>query len=145
MTHPMFETGELHSSRRVKYNPIELIKGYWPDADISHITFDPKLRKSDAQYSVNNLQGSKHDGTVMFTQEMIQSILARLVCMQTYYAPIKPDPKRQVVAIKYCVGWAKYAAVYSNMWMEERMRIPCISEFVYAPAEWPEDTGGSFS
>ena len=58
-------TDDFKYGRGERYNPVELIKQFWPNASTSHITFDPTLRWSDAEYSVNNIEGSYHDGTSM--------------------------------------------------------------------------------
>ena len=55
--------------RRVKLNPIELIEEFWPEADHSHLTYDPNLKMRNGQFDIIRQCGG--DGTLMFTVEML--------------------------------------------------------------------------
>lgn len=56
-------------------NPLELIQSYWPDADASHITYDPNMVVGE----FNIIRGSTHDGTMLFTIEILQRTLLPVV------------------------------------------------------------------
>lgn len=126
------------SFSRQKHNPLELIKQYWPDADVSHIEFDPSLRRG--KYSI--IRGSGGDGTLSFTTQMLQESLIPLLNMQSYYRPELPDDCNDIKAIKYRVGWMRHVTIFGMVYLKcskdhkypgqrERIRLPVISELVY--------------
>ena len=121
-----------------KHNPLELIKQYWPDADVSHIEFDPTLKKG--KYSIIRQSGG--DGTMLFTIQMLQEGLILLVNMQSMFKPDEPEDWSNVKAIKYKVGYMRHATVFGMIYLKcskdhkypgqrERIRLPVVSELVF--------------
>ena len=90
----------MGSWHREKINPLELIERYWPDASRDHITYDPDMRKGD--YSI--IRQSTHDGTLLFSLELLQNTLLPVVNMSSYIKGDDPVEWDRVVAIRYVVG-----------------------------------------
>lgn len=119
------------------HNPIELIKDYWPEADISHIEYDPSMKKGDYQI----VRQSGGDGTLLFTIQMLQKALLPLVNMSSFFKPNAPKSWDNVKSIKYKIGPIKHATVFGMVYLRcsktnkypgqrERVRIPVISLIV---------------
>ena len=113
------------------HNPIDLIKSWWPDADISHIEYDPDMRKGEYQI----VRQSGGDGTLSFTIDMLQKALLSLVNMQSFYKPKAPESWDGVRSIKYKIGPIKHATCFGMILLgcskthkypgqRERIRIP---------------------
>lgn len=119
---------------RERHNPIDMIKYFWPTADVSHITYDPSLRKGDFDI----IRQSSHDGTLIFSDEIIQNTVITLANMQAYHASRPPDWD-MLDHIKYVVGDLKIAIVYGTVDLpagrypgqKERTRIPVKCEYIY--------------
>jgi len=120
-----------------RHNPLELIAQYWPDANTSHITYDPNMK--DAEYHIIRQSGG--DGTLSFTIEMLQEGLLNLVNGSSYYKKTEPEWAK-VKGIKYTVGDVKHATVFGMIYLKcsethkyagqrERTRIPVKCEYVY--------------
>lgn len=100
---------------RRRENPIEWMRGFWPDADLSHITFNPKVEK---QYRIRRQGGS--DGTLALVHADMQEALLPLVNMQTFYKPDQPDcDLTGVRRIEYEVGLMSWVTGYG------RIRLRC--------------------
>ena len=122
------------------HDPIELMKSYWPDADISHITYDENMKPSDRQYwRMWNIGG---DGTLLFTIQMMQKCLLPLINGNCFYLPEGPEDWSKVKGIKYTIGRMSHATVFGMIKLgcsndrkypgqQERVRIPVKCEIVY--------------
>ena len=123
--------------KKEKHNPIELIKTFWPNANVEHITYDPKLKKGE--YNVIRQCGG--DGTLAFTLEMLQKGLIDIVNGHSFFKKTEPDWGK-VKYIKYTVGDIKHATVYGMIKLKcsktqkypgqrERIRMPVKCEYIY--------------
>ena len=90
-----------------RINPIHVIKGTWPEANVSHITFDPSLREGDFQV-IREMQG---DGTLIFTHQLLQKALTGIVNGRSYKTTDNVDWDN-LLQIKYTVGKMRVATVY---------------------------------
>ena len=126
-----------NSFSREKHNPLELIQKWWPDADVSHIEYDPNMVRG--YYSI--IRQSVGDGTLLFTIQMMQEALLPLVNQQSFYKKNPPDDWSVVTGIKYKIGAMKHATVCGMMFLKcskehkypgqrERVRIPVICEIL---------------
>jgi hypothetical protein len=124
--------------KKQTHNPIDLIKRFWPEADVSHITYDPKLKKGD----FNVIRQSGGDGTLTFTLEMLQKGLIGIVKMESFCKSKEPSDWSKVKAIKYTVGSMRHATVYGMINLRcssehkypgqrERIRMPVKCEYIY--------------
>lgn len=68
------------------------------NAYIGHIKFDKDI---DKQYEI--IRQSTHDGTLLFTDNLIAKALDELLQMRTYYIPDNPEWD-SIEAINYIVG-----------------------------------------
>lgn len=91
-----------------KINPVEwLAKRH--GFSCGHISFDPNVSH---QYRV--IRQSAHDGTLLFTHELIDRCLIDPVVNAG--SCFKPDPPREgVKRIHYTVGWLKLLSVYGTV------------------------------
>ena len=126
------------SFKRQKHDPIELINGFWPDADISHIKYDPDM--THGEYEIIRQSGG--DGTLYFTHQMFREALIRLVIQDTFFKPKTPETWDNIKAIHYTIGPMKHVQVFGMIRLRcsetakypgqrERIRIPVISELEY--------------
>tara|TARA_R110000851_G_scaffold314459_1_gene476525 strand:+ start:131 stop:514 length:384 start_codon:yes stop_codon:yes gene_type:complete len=106
--------------KKERHNPIDLIKQFWPEADISHITYDPELKKGEYKM----IRGSGGDGTLHFTMEMLQDSLIHIVNECSYFKSTEPDWDK-LKRIKYTVGTARHATVFGMI------KLRCSSEHKY--------------
>ncbi len=94
-----------------------------------HITYDPDLVP---QYKIR--RGSAHDGTMLFSVELMQQAMAPLFRRVSHYKPMGPPPPGMIP--RYTVGRIKRYCVYvkrGNWWGErERVVIPVRCEYVPA-------------
>lgn len=104
---------------RFRINPIEWMKK-WGMAT-NHIAYDPKLRKGD--YSI--IRTSTHDGTLLFSYELIQEAFLPLATKASYH---KPREKEFMTAkdVRYTVGPLRVAIVYGMV------KLPCSTTQKYA-------------
>jgi len=127
----------MSSFQKKTHNPLDLIKQFWPDADVSHITYDETLRKGD--FSV--IRESTHDGTLVFTLEVLQEALLGLV-NGTSYCTLHDIDWDKGVYIRYTVGSMRHAVVFGDVKLgcsdtqlysgqKERIRMPVKCEYVY--------------
>jgi hypothetical protein len=131
------------SCKREYHNPMELIKQWWPDADVSHITYDPEMRDKDRDYW--RMEQSGGDGTLLFTIQMLQSALLPLLNKSTYFKRNEPDWSK-VKDIRYTIGKMRHVTVFGMVWLrcsttskypgqKERVRIPVKCEYVIQEEE----------
>lgn len=123
--------------KREKHNPIELMKMWWPDADLSHITYDPKMKASDREYW--RIEESGGDGTLSFTIEMLQKALLPIINMCSTCKRTEPKDWRLVKGMKYTIGDMRHATVYGKVELRcggkyhgqlERVRFPVRVEYI---------------
>ena len=124
--------------KRERHNPVELIKEFWPDAPVNHITYDPEML--EGEYNV--IRQTTSDGTLAFTLEMLQRGLIEIVNMQSLCIPTKPKDWSKVKAIKYTLGKMRHATVFGNVNLpcsstrkypgqRERIRMPVKCEYIF--------------
>ena len=130
----------MNNFSRERHSPIELIKYYWSEADVSHITYDPKMTEGD--YDI--IKSSGHDGTRVFTDRMLQEALLGILNMVSFFKPKPPKDWEKVKGIKYTVGPMRHATVFGMIKLKcseggqkypgqrERVRMPVKCEFVYS-------------
>ena len=127
-----------NSFSKQRHNPIELMKKYWPNAGISHIEYDPNMKKGE--YFIIRQSGG--DGTMLFTLQMLQEALVPLINMQSFYKPKDPGDWSGVKAIKYKIGPMRHVTCFGMIFLKcssdhkypgqrERVRIPVSCEIVY--------------
>lgn len=124
--------------KKERHNPIELIKSFWPEANVDHITFDPDLRKGD----FNIIRQSGGDGALLFTIEMLQKGLIDIVNMTSWCTITEPKDWSKVKSIKYTIGKMRHATVFGMIKLRcsetqkypgqrERIRMPVKCEYIY--------------
>lgn len=121
--------------RREKINPLEFIKANWPDFDCSHITYDANFKRSSREYWI--VRGGGHDGTQLFTWEMLRDAVAPLMLQQSCLKSKIPDAEAGR-GMRYVVGPMLLATVFGMVDLKcgrypgqrERVRIPVICEVV---------------
>lgn len=114
--------------QRERIDPVQYMrqKG-WP---CDHITYDPTLRKGD--YSI--VRGSTHDGTLLFTLELIEEPLVLLATRHTFHKPREAE-FTAAKEVRYVVGPMRLATVFGMVKLpcsetnrypgeRQRMRIP---------------------
>ena len=120
------------SSSRDIINPMELITKWWPKADISHITYNPNMKSKDREFWRQDSAG--HDGTLIFTIEMLYRLLIPLIQCSVYYKRTKPE---HIYNIHYTIGTIRHATVFGMVNLKcgrypgqtERVRIPVTCEY----------------
>ena len=127
--------------RKELLDPMELIKQWWPDADVSHITYAPDMKGSERDYW--RIEESGGDGTLLFTIEMLQKALLPLLNKTTCFKGSEPEDWAKVKDIKYTIGKIRHATVFGMIYLKcskshkypglrERVRIPVKCEYVYS-------------
>ena len=125
--------------KKQKHNPIDLIKSWWPEADMRHIEYDPNMKDDDRDFWMIRQSGG--DGTHMFTIEMLQKALAPIVNMRSYCKDSEPKDWSKVKSIKYKIGPIRHATVFGMIQLRcssdrkypgqrERVRMPVKCEYV---------------
>lgn len=122
------------------HNPIDVLKSYWPDADLSHIEYDPSLRLEGihSHGGVYRAQQSTHDGTSIFIHELIGQLLLPIVNMVTFIKSHPPKNWDKVTGIKYTVGPIRHSTVYGRVDLpvgkfhgqKDRVRMPVLCSYV---------------
>ena len=112
------------------HNSIKLMEAWFPDADLSHITYDPDMKGSDREYW--RMESSGGDGTLAFTVDMLRKLLIPLVAKTTCFKPTAPKPG-EANDIEYTIGKIRHAVVFGQVelrcggkypGLRERVRIP---------------------
>jgi len=124
--------------RRELHNPLELMRAWWPDADLSHITYNPKMKRRDRKYW--RIEQAGGDGTLAHSVEMMQKLFLPLMNKTSYYLPDEPSDFRSVKDIRYAIGPVSHATVFGYVELRcggeypgqrERVRMPVISTLVF--------------
>jgi hypothetical protein len=121
-----------------RYNPLELIQAYWPDAYTDHITYNPQLRQGDFEV----IRGNTSDGTLWFSREMMQRALVSICNMRAAPKDRQPDPERTLTSIEYELGPMRHAIVFGNVdlpvgrypGLRERVRMWVKCKYIYEEA-----------
>jgi hypothetical protein len=108
--------------KRYRHNPLDwLRKRGWPS---EHITFDPKLKASECEYEI--VRGSTHDGTMIFSYELLDNALINLAEKSSYYKPrIAEFTEDTWQKVRYTVGPLKVAIAFGDV------SLPCSKEHKY--------------
>jgi hypothetical protein len=126
------DAGALRGFSRHKLNPVEQLQRLdWPS---KHVTFDPTLKHGT--YFVR--RGTAHDGTLIFSDELIRRALVEIAKRQGYWKGEEPDWSK-LRGIRYRVGWMKVAIVYGMVDLpigrypgqRESIRMWVVPEYVY--------------
>ena len=126
-----------YNFKRNHHNPIKLIKEFWPLADIGHIEYDPNMKANEKQYSI--IRQCSHDGTILFTNQLLQKCLLPIVNMNSYYKPTAPGDFNELRAIKYRISSIRHSIVFGMVdingkrmhGQRERVSIRIVCEYVY--------------
>lgn len=127
--------------RKELHDPMELIKTWWPDADVSHITYDPNMKAGDRDYW--RIEQTGGDGTMTFTIEVLQKALIPLLNKSTFARKTEPKDWSKVRDIKYTIGKIRHVTVFGMILLRcskthkypgqrERVRIPVKCEYAYS-------------
>lgn len=130
----------MPSFSRYKLNPLDVIREQF-GVELNHITYDPHLRKSGCQYQA--IRQASHDGTMLFTEELLANSLIEIANMQSYSKNAPPEDWSKVVAIKYTLGPIWLSTVYGMVGLpsgtcpgsKQRVRMSVACEYVYAGGE----------
>lgn len=127
---------KLGGFRKQRLNPIEVMKGFgWPT---SHIKFDKNLKRWDGSASYDIVRGSCHDGTLIFTQELLQRALIDIANQRA--CCLKDDiDSENLGGINYILGDMYLATVFGMVDLpagrypgeRQRVRMPVKCEYVY--------------
>lgn len=85
-----------------------------PPLQVAHIRFDPA---APFQYQV--IRGSTHDGTLLFSQELLYQVLGPLIDKRACYKPM--EQWEGVQDLRYTVG---------------KLRVAIVQGTVHIPAGW---------
>jgi hypothetical protein len=124
----------------VKLNPVEQISnilsanGYGENLVCGHIKYDEKVNDS---YDYQIIRTSSHDGTLMFTQRLIDQALLPVINKQTYGKnTINEDQLDNVIDINYTIGdiflESEYGVQVKNFTgMRDTVTLPIKVEYVF--------------
>jgi hypothetical protein len=124
--------------KKERHNPIELMKLWWPYTDLSHIDYDPAMKKGE----YNIIRQSGGDGTAIFTIQMLQETLLPIVNKQSFFIPKEPSDWSKVKNLRYKIGPMLHATCFGMInlkcskdrkypGLRERVRMPVCSYFIY--------------
>ena len=121
--------------QKTKFNPLVLINRLGWKCD--HISFNPALKHSEHDFF--RIRGSSHDGTFIFTYEILEMLLSDLANMQSFSLKNPPADDKKLIGIKYELGWIKLATVFGTVDLpcgrvpgqRERARVSVKCEYVY--------------
>ncbi len=125
---------------RERLNPIEFIKNWFPEADISHITYDPNIKAGDRDYWL--IRESGGDGLYMYTVQMLQKAVLPLINKSTYDNTVLVEQLENVKDVKYTIGDMWHSTVFGMIYLQcsktkkypgqhERVRIPVKCELIF--------------
>lgn len=122
---------------REKINPIEFMQQHWPGIDISHIEYDPGLKRSGRQYSIIRQTG--HDGTLLLTLQLLRGAVIPLMKQESCFKPDMVDNDTGLIGMRYKIGPIQLSTCVGMVDLKcgrypgqvERVRIPVICEKVY--------------
>jgi hypothetical protein len=114
------------------YNPMDILKKYFKN-EPEHIKYNPDLK---GDYEI--IRQCQHDGTAIFTIELMGEVLKNLVNKESFYKPVPPDFEK-IKDIKYEVGPLRIATVFGNVELpagcypgeKQRARIAVKCEYIY--------------
>ncbi|WDQ26704.1 hypothetical protein phiKPNH21_00092 [Klebsiella phage phi_KPN_H2] len=129
--------------RKEKLNPVDVLRDQF-GIMCEHITYDPGLKKSGCHFQV--IRQCSHDGTMLFTTELLADTLLGIANMQAYPKNLAPEFDK-LVAIKYTVGPIWLSTVYGVVDLppgsypgeRQRTRMCVVCEYVYADKTLQED------
>jgi hypothetical protein len=118
-------------------NPMDIFGGPLSGNDISHITYDESMKFADREYYM--VKESTHDGTLLFTQNMLINLLLPLILKTTCFKMTMPANVKLVKNIKYTVGKIRHAIVFGRFdingvmmcGLRESVVIPVRCEYVF--------------
>lgn len=90
------------------------------------IKYDPKLKH---QYVIR--RGSTHDGTLVFTIELIHKALINLLNKSSYYKPMGECPEGMKPV--YTIGKIRRYGIYGNVDLPIRPNVPGVRERIAIP------------
>lgn len=125
---------------RIKLNPVDVVRDQF-GVELGHITYDPSLRKSECHYQV--IRQTSHDGTLLFTHELLAKSLVEIAKMYSYSKKMPPKDWEKVIAIKYTLGPLWLTTVYGRVNLpagsypgeKQRVRMSVLCEYVYADGD----------
>ncbi len=108
---------------------MKFIGAYWTGSP--HILFDPKLKP---QYEIR--RQSAHDGTLLFSMELIRDAMMPLFSRESFYKPMGEFSDKQIP--EYTIGAIRVIGVYGQVnvpagrihGMRERVIIPVQCRYV---------------
>ena len=126
------------SFKKERHNPMELMRVWWPNADLSHIKYDPNMKKGE-YYIVRQSGG---DGTILFTIQMLQEALLPIINKQSYCRSMEPTDWSLIKDVQYKIGPIKHVTCYGMIFLKcstehkypgqrERVRMPVCCDFIY--------------
>lgn len=119
--------------KKLRHNPVELIKRYWPEADMSHIEYNPDMKGCDRDYW--RIESTGHDGTLAFTEQMLQKALIPLMNKSTYYNQTPKEILDEVKDIRYIIGDMRHAVVFGEAELKCGGLYPGLKESVKIPVK----------
>lgn len=106
------------------------VDGYEGKLIFSHIKYDEKLN-NDYDYQI--IRQSSHDGTFLFTSQVVGDALNPLVRMESYCAKdLTEEEIKQVQSIEYTVGDVKLETEYRRV-ITGAGEIPGVTDTVSIP------------
>lgn len=105
-----FTDGRLHSER-VWFNPMDWLRNRITEEQFAsvgtYISFD-----ADVKPQFRIIRASRHDGTLLFVEQLVWEALGPLVERRCWYAPDVPADPATVASIRYTVGRARIVSVF---------------------------------
>jgi hypothetical protein len=122
---------------KIWHNPMDIIEKHLYGNNISHITYDENMKFGDRQYYM--IKESTHDGTCLFTENILINLLIPLILKTTCFKHTKPADANILKTIKYTLGKIRHAIVFGNFdinghvmyGQRESVIIPVRCEYVY--------------
>lgn len=98
-----------NSWSKARFNPLTWLDGY--GINVPWLSFDPRVVKGVTEGAIIRRRTSRHDGTSMFTHEIVSILLEPLVNRALFYIP---DPPENHPGQKqhYTLGWLHLASIY---------------------------------
>ena len=127
----------MSNIKKRKLNPISLIERFWPDADHSHIKYEPSLSMKNGQFDIVRQCGG--DGAMSFVLEMLQNVLINPMNMDSYCKSDSVDVKN-LEKINYTIGPIYHSTVFGELELRcggkypgqrDRARMPVVCEYIY--------------
>lgn len=116
---------------------MEILGATWIEGALPpHITFDPKV---DHQYRI--IRSHSHDGTTMFTRDLLSGCMRRLFNRTTHFKPMGPPPENHLPY--YTIGNIRHAMVFGKVNLPAGRYPGCRESFVipvrceYRPVGFP--------